>query len=141
MAMISESVRITAQFYHLDPMEVVWHGNYIRFFEQARCALLDRIEFNYPQMRDAGYAWPVVDMRLKFIRPVRFGQNIDVEARLTEYENRLKIEYKVSDSASGERLTKGYTIQVTVDIETQEMLFESPPALINKVKAAQCDKN
>ncbi len=139
--MISESVRITAQFYHLDPMEVVWHGNYIRFFEQARCALLDRIEFNYPQMRDAGYAWPVVDMRLKFIRPVRFGQNIDVEARLTEYENRLKIEYKVSDSASGERLTKGYTIQVTVDIETQEMLFESPPALINKVKAAQCDKN
>jgi len=139
--MISESVRITAQFYHLDPMEVVWHGNYIRFFEQARCALLDRIEFNYPQMRDAGYAWPVVDMRLKFIRPVRFGQNIDVEARLTEYENRLKIEYKVSDSASGERLTKGYTIQVAVDIETQEMLFESPPALINKVKAAQCDKN
>ena len=45
--MISAEIRTKAQFYDLDPMQIVWHGNYARFFEQARCALLDKIDFNY----------------------------------------------------------------------------------------------
>ncbi len=48
--MISASVSETIQFYHLDPMNVVWHGNYVQFFENARCALLDQIDYNYHQM-------------------------------------------------------------------------------------------
>lgn len=136
--MISATVQIQAQFYHLDPMEVVWHGNYVRFFEQARCALLDKLDYNYPQMRDSGYAWPIVDMRVKFVRPVRFAQVIDVCATLVEYENRLKISYLVSDAETGEKITKGFTIQVAVDLETQEMEFESPQILFDKVKVATC---
>ncbi|WP_028878972.1 acyl-CoA thioesterase [Terasakiella pusilla] len=136
--MISATVQIQAQFYHLDPMEVVWHGNYVRFFEQARCALLDKLDYNYPQMRDSGYAWPIVDMRVKFVRPVRFAQVIDVCATLVEYENRLKINYLVSDAKTGEKITKGFTIQVAVDLETQEMEYESPKILFEKVKVATC---
>jgi acyl-CoA thioester hydrolase len=136
--MISATVQIQAQFYHLDPMEVVWHGNYVRFFEQARCALLDKLDYNYPQMRDSGYAWPIVDMRVKFVRPVRFAQVIDVCATLVEYENRLKINYLVSDTKTGEKITKGFTIQVAVDLETQEMEYESPKILFEKVKVATC---
>jgi acyl-CoA thioester hydrolase len=136
--MISANIQIQAQFYHLDPMEVVWHGNYVRFFEQARCALLDKIDYNYPQMRDSGYIWPIVDMRVKFVRPVIFAQKIDVEATLVEYENRLKINYLITDVQTGEKLTKGFTIQVCVDGKNQEMLFESPPIMFEKVKAALC---
>ncbi|WP_417782180.1 acyl-CoA thioesterase [Terasakiella pusilla] len=136
--MISATVQIQAQFYHLDPMEVVWHGNYVRFFEQGRCALLDKLDYNYPQMRDSGYAWPIVDMRVKFVRPVRFAQVIDVCATLVEYENRLKINYLVSDAKTGEKITKGFTIQVAVDLETQEMEYESPKILFEKVKVATC---
>ncbi|WP_417796252.1 acyl-CoA thioesterase [Terasakiella pusilla] len=136
--MISATVQIQAQFYHLDPMEVVWHGNYVRFFEQARCALLDKLDYNYPQMRDSGYAWPIVDMRVKFVRPVRFAQVIDVCATLVEYENRLKINYLVSDAKTGEKITKGFTIQVAVDLETEEMEYESPKILFEKVKVATC---
>ncbi|WP_417822328.1 acyl-CoA thioesterase [Terasakiella sp.] len=136
--MISASVQIQAQFYHLDPMEVVWHGNYVRFFEQARCALLDKIDYNYPQMRDSGYMWPVVDMRVKFVRPVTFAQNINVEATIAEYENRLKINYLITDVETGEKITKGFTIQVAVDGGTQEMLFESPAILFKKIKEATC---
>ena len=133
--MISARVQIQAQFYHLDPMEVVWHGNYVRFFEQARCALLDKIDYNYPQMYESGYVWPIVDMRVKFVRPVRFAQTIDIEATLVEYENRIKINYLITDAQSGEKITKGFTIQVAVDAQTQEMLFESPPILLEKIKA------
>ena len=47
---VSETVRVCPQFYDLDPMNIVWHGNYPRFLEQARCALLDKIAFNYVEM-------------------------------------------------------------------------------------------
>ena len=136
--MISVSVPITVQFFHLDPMEVVWHGNYANFFEEARCALLNTIGYNYTEMRQSGFAWPVVDMRTKFIRPARFGQRIVVTATLAEYENRLKIDYVVRDEATRGTMTKGHTIQVAVDARSGEMCFESPAILIEKVRNAQC---
>jgi acyl-CoA thioester hydrolase len=136
--MISAEVDIVAQFYDLDPMEVVWHGNYARFLEQARCALLDKIGYNYPEMDRSGYMWPIVDMQMKFVRPIRFAQAFVVEATLVEYENRLKIAYRCRDKASGEVLTKAHTIQVAVVMATGELSLESPTILIEKVRALTC---
>ncbi len=132
--MISADVVIKAQMYDLDPMGVVWHGNYARFLEQARCELLDRIGFNYVQMQASGHLWPIVDMRLKYVRPIRFGQEIVVSATITEWQNRLKIEYRIRDQASGEVLTKAHTIQLAVVAATGELLMESPPALREKME-------
>jgi acyl-CoA thioester hydrolase len=131
---ISAETTIKVQFYDLDPMQVVWHGNYVRFLEQARCALLDRIGYNYAEMDASGYVWPVVDMRLKYVRPARFGQELRVVASLREYENRLRIDYRVLDAASGETLTKAETVQVAVMAKTGELCLESPPALIERVR-------
>ncbi len=111
-------VIIKANFYDLDPMEVVWHGNYARFLEDARCALLDRIGFNYREMRDSGYMWPVVDMRVKFIRPIRFNQEVRVIAMLVDYEIRLRIDYLIRDLTTAEIITKPQTTQVAIEIET-----------------------
>lgn len=135
--MISANITIKAQFYHLDPMEIVWHGNYVRFFEQARCELLDKLNYNYAQMRDSGYAWPVVDMRIKFVRSIIFGQQVIVTATLKEFENRMKIDYLITDSETGEKLTKGFTVMVAVEVETKEMCFASPQVFIDKVAAYQ----
>lgn len=131
---ISADITVKTQFYDLDPMEIVWHGNYARFFEQARCALLDKLGYNYQQMSDSGFAWPIVDMRIKYVRPLRFPQTVKVTATLVEYENRLKINYLIEDIVSSERLTKGYTVQVAVDRKTEEMLFESPVVFRQKVE-------
>jgi len=136
--MISATVDIVAQFYDLDPMQVVWHGNYARFFEQARCALLDKIGYNYPEMDQSGYMWPIVDMQTKFIRPIRFAQAFRVEATLVDYENRLKITYRCIDKISGEVLTKAQTTQVAVLRATGELCLESPATLIDKVRAQLC---
>ena len=124
--MISAAIQAKAQFYDLDPMEVVWHGNYPRFLEQARCALLDKIAFNYVEMSRTAYIWPIVDMRIKYVRPIRFGQEITVTATLAEYENRIKIDYLIADPTTGEALTKAQTIQVAVHKVTGETVFESP---------------
>jgi len=136
--MLSEKITIKSQFYDLDPMGIVWHGNYARFFEQARCALLDKLDYNYQQMSDSGYAWPIVDMRVKYVRPVRFPQTVKIIATLIEYENRLKINYLIQDNESLEKLTKGFTVQVAVDKTTEEMLFQSPDILIQKVESLLC---
>ncbi|MGO4305510.1 MULTISPECIES: acyl-CoA thioesterase [unclassified Cupriavidus] len=130
---ISHEITLTPAFHDLDPMNVVWHGNYIRYFEVARCALLQQIDYDYPQMRDSGYAWPVVDLRVKYVRPLVYGQSMIVRATIVEWENRLRIDYEIRDAASGQRLTKGYSIQVAVEIATQEMLYVCPPVLLEKL--------
>lgn len=136
--MIEAECEIIAQFYDLDPMQVVWHGNYIRYFEQVRGLLLDKIDYNYPQMERSGYLWPIVDMRVKYVRPVRYQQRIIVRAALTEYENRLRIDYRCLDAGSGEVLTKAHTIQVAVNAATGELNLESPPVLLERVKKVLC---
>ena len=126
-------VELQIQFYDLDPMEIVWHGRYVEYMEAARCALLDGLGYNYPAMKESGYGWPVIDLHLRYAAPARFGQRIRVSAAIVEWENRLRIRYEVRDVASGERLTKGETIQVAVAIANGEMCFVSPAILFEKL--------
>ena len=41
MKKITSTSEITVEFYDLDPMNVVWHGNYVKYLEKARCDLLE----------------------------------------------------------------------------------------------------
>ncbi|HXS32023.1 MAG TPA: acyl-CoA thioesterase, partial [Steroidobacteraceae bacterium] len=70
-------------------MEVAWHGHYVRYFEIARCKLLDQLGYNYCQMRDSGYAWPVIDLHVRYVQPLQFQQKVTVTAWVAEWENRL----------------------------------------------------
>jgi acyl-CoA thioester hydrolase len=124
------------QFYDLDPMEVVWHGHYVKYLEIARGALLDSIDYNYAQMKASGYFWPVIDLRLRYIAPVVFRQRLKLRAEIVEWENRLKISYLISDAASGRRLSRASTAQVAVEIATGEMCFVSPRVLWEKLGVA-----
>lgn len=126
---LSFEVALSPAFHDCDAMQVVWHGNYFKYFEIARCALLQRHDYDYPQMRDSGYLWPVVDARVKYIRPLLYGQALRVRATITEWENRLKIAYEIVDTDSGTTLTRAHTIQVAVDAATNEMLYLCPPVL------------
>jgi len=132
-AIVSETTKACPQFYDLDPMNIVWHGNYPRFFELARTALLKKIGYGYDDMIVSGYAWPVIDMHIRYYRPLRLGRWIDISASITEWENRLKIEYLARDVESGQKTTKGHTIQVAVDIKTEAMLWQTPPILKEKL--------
>ena len=132
-AIVSETTKACPQFYDLDPMNIVWHGNYPRFFELARTALLKKIGYGYDDMIVSGYAWQVIDMHIRYYRPLRLGRWIDISASITEWENRLKIEYLARDVESGQKTTKGHTIQVAVDIKTEAMLWQTPPILKEKL--------
>ncbi|MCC6201047.1 MAG: acyl-CoA thioesterase [Moraxellaceae bacterium] len=133
----SKEVDIEVPFHDADMMYVAWHGHYLKYFEIARCALLDTFSYNYMDMMASGYAWPIIEAHLRYPGSALFGQTIRVKATLTEWENRLRIEYLVTDAASGKRLTTGYTIQVAVNINTREMLFASPSVLLERLGVAE----
>jgi acyl-CoA thioester hydrolase len=127
-------VTLTVPFHDVDMMGVVWHGNYFRYFEIAREALLNQFNYGYRQMRDSGYVWPVVDTRVKYRDVLTFEQTFRVRATLVEYENRLKINYEIVDASSGKRTTTGYTIQVAVDAQSKELCFVSPAILFERME-------
>lgn len=135
-ALLTSQSSIKIHFYDVDPMNVVWHGNYPRFFEIARSALMDKLGYNYPEMKESGYLWPIVDMRLKYVRPILLNQTIIVEAGLMEYENRLVIDYRIYDQESNNLLTKGSTTQVAVKEGNTWMELESPKVFTDCVHGA-----
>ena len=132
---LSAEVEIEVPFFDVDAMQVAWHGHYVKYFEVARCAMLRKIDYDYPQMEASGFHFPVVELYLKYVNPARFGQIVLARAEVLEYENRLKIGYRITDRASGQRLTKGWSVQVTIDARTRELQFISPAILLGKMRA------
>jgi acyl-CoA thioester hydrolase len=121
------------QFFDLDPMEIVWHGHYVKYLEIVRGVLLDTIDYNYAAMKASGYVWPVIDMHLRYIAPAAYGQRLRLRAEIVEWENRLRIAYLISNAVTGRRLSRATTTQVAVDVATQEMCFVSPAVLFEKL--------
>jgi acyl-CoA thioester hydrolase len=133
---LSLEIGLEPAFHDCDPMGVVWHGHYFKYFEIARCALLRRHDYDYPQMSASGYLFPVVDARVKYVRPLRFAQPLRVRASIVEWENRLKIDYQIRDAASGDVLTRAHTIQVAVLAASNEMQYVCPPVLWERLGVA-----
>jgi acyl-CoA thioester hydrolase len=131
---LKHSIEHTIPFFDVDSLEIAWHGHYIKYFELARCALLDKLQYSYCDMRDSGYSWPVIEMKVRYAAPAVFNQTVVITASLVEYENRLKINFVILDKKSQKRLTRGHSIQVAVDMKTEEMCFASPKILLEKIQ-------
>ncbi len=129
---LCETVEIKVPFHDVDMMGIAWHGHYVKYFEIARCALFDKLDYNYVQMKASGYAWPVIDLRVRYPGSIFFGQTVTVTAKIAEWENRLKVDYEIHDQ-DGKRTTKGHSIQVAVDMAKNEMCMESPKILLEKL--------
>ena len=129
----SAEAEVVVQFYDLDPLQVVWHGNYVQYLEIVRSELLNQIGYNYEEMKASGFAWPVIDLHIRYAGPAQFNQKLKLQAEIVEWENRLKINYVISDAQSGKRLTRASTTQVAVDMASGTMCFVSPPILLKKL--------
>ena len=127
-------IEVSPAFHDLDPMDVVWHGHYLKYLELARCALLQSFGYDYPQMRESGYLWPIVDLRTKYLRPARYGQRLRVRAELAEWDLRMRIDYLVTDADTGQKLTRAHTLQVAVDADTGELCYATPEVLRRKLE-------
>ena len=132
-AIVTATTTAKPQFYDIDSMNIVWHGYYPKFMELGRVAILDKIDYGYDAMVASGYGWPIIDMRFRYARPMRIHQEIEIVAGIVEWENRLKIDYEFKDLKTGQRLNRCSSVQVAVEIETETMLWETPPILREKL--------
>ncbi len=128
------TVAVTVPFQDADPTGAVWHGNYFRYFDTARSALLGRLDYGYRAMAESGYVWPIVDTRVRYLASVQYGEAIEVTATLEEWEYRLRILYEIRNRY-GRRVTEGYTVQVPVDAASGEMCFGLPTAMRQRLAA------
>lgn len=125
---------IDVQFFDLDPMNVVWHGNYVKYLEFARCDMLSKIGYTYDDMKKDGFAYPVAKMDLKFIKPALFMQKLKIVTTLVELEPSLNIKYEIFDAKTNEKIFTAKSMQICVDINTLESVYTAPKRFIESVK-------
>lgn len=97
-----------AQYYETDQMGVIHHSNYIRWFEEARCDLLESVGFGYDRMEREGIISPVLSVEAEYKSMVRFGDTVIISPKITAFNGvRFTVEYTVTDAATGELRTTG----------------------------------
>ena len=126
------------QYYETDKMGVTHHSNYIRWMEEARVELLDKIGFSYKKMEEMGIISPVTNVECKFVSSTTFDDTISIEATREEIKNvKVKIDY-VMTNEEGKVVCKGKSEHCFLDTEGKFiMISKSYPefyeALLNNL--------
>ena len=131
---ISHVSTFKVAFFDVDSMEVMGHGNYVKYLEMARCELLDKLGYNYIAMKKDGYAFPIVKLDVKYVRPVFFNDTIKVTTTLSECETFLKFHYLI-ENEKGDKLSEANTAQAVIEMKSLQTCFEMPEALIKAIEA------
>ena len=134
MKKIKTEYDLKVEFYDLDPMEVVWHGNYLKYIEAARCDMLEKIGYTYEDMKNDNTAYPVATMDLKYIKPAFFGQKLRVESTLESVEPALIISYIIKDSKTGEKILQERSMQIRIDSTTKKSLYTAHEKFLKKIE-------
>ena len=133
---IDAEIEFEVAFHDIDMVGVVWHGHYLRYFENARWALMNRLGYGIGRMAESGYAWPVVELQARYVNAARFGERLRARAALVEWENRLVINYLLTRPGDRMRIARGRTVQVAVDARTGELQFACPAHFVRIVAQA-----
>lgn len=134
MKTISNITTHKVEFYDVDSMNVMWHGNYVKLIESARCSLLDKIGYNYMQMKDDGYVYPIVKMDFKYVSPAFFGDELSITSTITNYDGLLKISYEIYNITTNKQCAKASTAQAAVQIDGFETMFSINKEFLNKIE-------
>jgi acyl-CoA thioester hydrolase len=129
-------IGVEVPFHDVDLARIAWHGHYLKYLENARWALMDRLGYGLDTMLDSAEGWPIVDLQVKYVRASRFGDRLRVRAALVEWEYRLVINYLITDERTGERVARAQTAQVAVDMPNGTMRFGLPARFIERVELA-----
>jgi acyl-CoA thioester hydrolase len=120
------SVERQVRFEEVDPLNIVWHGRYPSFFEDARVAFGEKYGIGYLECYDRGIITPIKKMHVDYFRPLRFLERFQIEGILHwSQAARLNFEFILRNQA-GEVTTTGYTVQMMLDREQNIMLIPPP---------------
>lgn len=99
-----------------DRSQVVYHANYLHYFEFGRASLMRDTAYPYREIEASGYVYPVIEIGVKYYTPLYYDDPIGIYTRPAELERvRLRFEYVITSDVSGEIVCKGFTRHCAVN--------------------------
>ncbi|MFK8183427.1 MAG: acyl-CoA thioesterase [Phormidesmis sp.] len=130
---------IRVQPHHTDYGGVVWHGTYVTWLESARVECLRAADAPFDQLVALGYDLPVIDLSLRYRKPLTLGAQAIVKTRLAPIQGiRLIWQYEIETvEAQPQQCLTGTVTLVTVDMNARKVVRRLPPevkAVLAKVE-------
>ena len=111
-----------ANYYETDMMGVVHHSNHIRYFEESRIFFMRNIGCDVMEMEQKGIIIPNVDAYGRYFKPIRFGDEVEIEVRLTKFTGAvMEYHYTARLKDNGEIAATGHTQHCFVDKDFKPM--------------------
>lgn len=131
MTMAEDIVEVRVRYSETDQMGVVYHGNYMPYFEIGRVEWLRNKGISYKTLEERGVALPIVSMLINYKKPARYDDLLIVKTKFKS-QSSVKIEFdcKILNDRN-ELLTTGHFILVFVDVKTGRPM--TPPDYINDI--------
>lgn len=124
---ISHEIELVVPFHDLDPMQIVWHGNYFKYFDQARFALFYQVGVDlYQYFKETHCLFPIVKTATKHIIPLRYRDQFGCRATVAEARAKIVLDFEIRRIPSGEVCTRARSEQVAVRHPEMEMEFQIP---------------
>lgn len=122
--MITSRVQVTVRYAETDMMGVVYHGNYLPWFEVGRTTMLKEVGVSYRQLEAEGYRLPVLEVSAKYLRPAIYDDTITIVTTMREKPVlRIRLNYEVFRGE--ELLVTGETVHAFIDLQGRPV---RPPA-------------
>jgi len=123
----SFEVKFSVPFFDLDPMQIVWHGNYLNYFEIARAALFEHYGVDlYSYYDREKIIFPIIRTSTKHIFPLKHRDEIVVKATLIDANIKLVVDFEIRKTSDRSVCARGRTEQVAVKTPEMETLFSLP---------------
>jgi acyl-CoA thioester hydrolase len=125
-------VKIRVPFFDLDPMQIVWHANYLNYFEVARAALFESNGIDlYTFFEKQQLIFPIIKTSTKHILPLRHRDEIICKATLVDVRVKIIVDFEIRRADDGKVCARGRTEQVTVKAPEMETIFSVPEEIRN----------
>lgn len=126
MTTLSTTKPLDIRFSEVDSMNIVWHGSYALYLEDAREAFGAEYELGYMDIFGSGHFAPIVDLQIQYKHPIRYGMQpfIEITYEATEAA-KLVFRYRIYNPTDGLVLATGRSVQVFMDLNYQ-LLWEKP---------------
>ena len=112
------------RFSEVDSLRIVWHGHYIRYFEDAREAFGQKYNISYLEVYDKGYAIPLVNISCDFKRPLKYGDKVRVVCRyINSPAAKIIFFYQAFLNDTEVVVAEGKSIQVFLDLNNELQLY------------------
>ncbi|MCK9616555.1 MAG: acyl-CoA thioesterase [Lentimicrobiaceae bacterium] len=114
---------ITVRFCEVDPMHIVWHGNYIKYFEDGREDFGEKYGLSYSTIFNNQLLTPIVKMQCEYRCSLTFGEKAIVETQYVNTEAaKIIFKYKIFRKSNSELVATGESVQVFLNIQKELQL-------------------